>query len=255
MQVIFTQHSDAAHPTPAGVYGVISLIFWAMTLIVSIKYAGLLMRVHNRGDGGGMALAALIQRRGIGRTALLVTLGIFGAGLFFGDGMITPAISVTSAVEGLKVVTPGLAHLVVPIALGILICSVPGPAEGNRCCGLAVRPADPRVVRGDRGAGRTPGGAAPRDLPGPLTDLGCALHGRSRRRRVPRARRGGTRPDGGGGALCRSRSLRRATDPAHMVRDRVPGRAPVIPGAGRVDPGPPALEVTIRSTCSSRRAC
>jgi KUP system potassium uptake protein len=108
MQVIFTQHSDAAHPTRAGVYGVVSLVFWAMTLIVSIKYAGLLMRVHNRGDGGGMALAALIQRRGIGRTALLVTLGIFGAGLFFGDGLITPAISVTSAVEGLKVVTPGL---------------------------------------------------------------------------------------------------------------------------------------------------
>src|SRR5579875_2807277 len=92
-----------------------------MTLIVSVKYAGLLMRVHNRGDGGGMALAALIQRRGIGRTVLLVTLGIFGAGLFFGDGMITPAISVTSAVEGLKVVTPGLSHLVVPIALAILI--------------------------------------------------------------------------------------------------------------------------------------
>ena len=62
------------------------------------------MRAHNRGDGGGMAMVALIQRRGIGRTALLVTLGIFGAGLFFGDGMITPAISVTSAVEGLKVV-------------------------------------------------------------------------------------------------------------------------------------------------------
>ena len=68
-----------------------------------------------------MALAALIQRRGIGRTTLLVTLGIFGAGLFFGDGMITPAISVTSAVEGLKVVTPGLAHLVVPISLAILV--------------------------------------------------------------------------------------------------------------------------------------
>ncbi len=119
-QVIFTKHADAAHPTIPGVYGVVSLIFWAMTIIVSIKYAWLLMRVHNRGDGGVMALAALIQRRGIGRVALLVTLGIFGAGLFLGDGMITPAISVTSAVEGLKVASPGLSHLVVPIALGIL---------------------------------------------------------------------------------------------------------------------------------------
>ncbi len=120
-QVIFGQHADAAHATATGVYGIVSLVFWAMTIIVSVKYAGFLMRAHNRGDGGGMALAALIQRRGIGRTALLVTLGIFGAGLFFGDGMITPAISVTSAVEGLKVVTPGLAHLVVPISLVILV--------------------------------------------------------------------------------------------------------------------------------------
>jgi KUP system potassium uptake protein len=119
-QVIFTKHADAAHPTVPGVYGIVSLIFWALTIIVSIKYAWLLMKAHNRGDGGVMALAALIQRRGIGRVGLLVTLGIFGAGLFIGDGMITPAISVTSAVEGLNVVSPSLAHLVVPISLGIL---------------------------------------------------------------------------------------------------------------------------------------
>jgi KUP system potassium uptake protein len=120
-RVIFMLHGDAAHPNVAGVYGIVSLIFWALTIVVSIKYAGVLMRAHNRGDGGGMALAALIQRRRIGRTALLVTLGIFGAGLFFGDGMITPAISVTSAVEGLNVATPGLSHLVIPISLGILV--------------------------------------------------------------------------------------------------------------------------------------
>jgi KUP system potassium uptake protein len=120
-QVIFGQHADAARATTAGVYGIASLIFWALTIVVSIKYAGFLMRAHNRGDGGGMALAALIQRRGVSRTALLVTLGIFGAGLFFGDGMITPAISVTSAVEGLKVDTPGLANLVVPLSIAILI--------------------------------------------------------------------------------------------------------------------------------------
>jgi KUP system potassium uptake protein len=119
-QVIFTQHAHAAHTTVAGVYGVVSLIFWALVIVVSIKYAGVVMRAHNRGDGGVMALAALIQRRRLGRTTLLVTLGIFGAGLFFGDGMITPAISVTSAVEGLKVAAPGLSHLVVPISLGIL---------------------------------------------------------------------------------------------------------------------------------------
>ncbi|MEA2145230.1 MAG: system potassium uptake protein, partial [Solirubrobacteraceae bacterium] len=120
-QVIFTQHAAAAHPSVAGVYGIVSLIFWALVIIVSVKYAGFVMRAHNRGDGGVMALAALIQRRKVGRTVLLVTLGIFGAGLFLGDGMITPAISVTSAVEGLNVVDPGLSHLVVPISLAILV--------------------------------------------------------------------------------------------------------------------------------------
>lgn len=121
VQTIFTQHADAAHTTTAGVYGVASLIFWSLMIVVSIKYAGFIMRAHNRGDGGIMALTALVQRRRLAKAAVLIVLGIFGAGLFFGDGMITPAISVISAVEGLNVVSPSLAHLVVPIALGILI--------------------------------------------------------------------------------------------------------------------------------------
>ncbi len=120
-QVIFTAHANAARPTTAGVYGIVSLIFWALMVVVSIKYAGFIMRAHNRGDGGIMALTALVKRRKVTHAAVLVTLGIFGAGLFFGDGMITPAISVISAVEGLNVATPTLAHLVVPISLGILI--------------------------------------------------------------------------------------------------------------------------------------
>ena len=120
-QFIFTAHRNAAHADVAGVYGIVSLIFWALMILVSIKYAGFIMRAHNRGDGGIMALTSLIQRKRIGRTALLVTLGIFGAGLFFGDGMITPAISVTSAIGGLNVVDPSLSHLVVPLSLGILI--------------------------------------------------------------------------------------------------------------------------------------
>ncbi len=120
-QAIFTQHRDAAHATVAGVYGISSLIFWALIIEVSIKYAGFIMRAHNRGDGGIMALSALIQRRKVPRAAALVTLGLLGAGLFFGDGMITPAISVTSAVEGLNVATPALSNLVIPISLAILV--------------------------------------------------------------------------------------------------------------------------------------
>ncbi len=121
MQVVFGQHANAAHPTPAGVYGIASLIFWTLMIVVSVKYAVVIMRAHNRGDGGIMALTALIQRRKVPRAVTLATLGLLGAGLFFGDGMITPAISVTSAVGGLKVVSPSLSHLVVPISLGILV--------------------------------------------------------------------------------------------------------------------------------------
>jgi KUP system potassium uptake protein len=120
-QVIFTQHANAAHPTLAGVYGIASLIFWSLMIVVSIKYAGFIMRAHNRGDGGIMALTAVIKRRRVPRAFALITLGIFGAGLFFGDGMITPAISVISSVEGLNVVDPSLSHLVVPTALVILV--------------------------------------------------------------------------------------------------------------------------------------
>jgi KUP system potassium uptake protein len=120
-QFIFTAHRNAAHATVAGVYGIASLIFWTLMVEVSLKYAGFIMRAHNRGDGGIMALTALVKRKRIGRTFILVTLGIFGAGLFFGDGMITPAISVTSAIGGLSVVSPSLAHLVVPLSLAILI--------------------------------------------------------------------------------------------------------------------------------------
>ncbi len=120
-QVIFTTHRAAAQTTAAGVYGIVSLIFWSLTIIVSFKYATLIMRAHNRGDGGILALTALIRRCRPAHGLILVTLGIFGASLFLGDGMITPAISVLSAVEGLKVAEPGVSHLVVPIALAILI--------------------------------------------------------------------------------------------------------------------------------------
>jgi KUP system potassium uptake protein len=119
VQVVFTAHHVPT--TAAGVYGIASLIFWALVVVVCVKYAGIIMRAHNRGDGGILALTALIGRCKVPRRALLVTLGIFGASLFLGDGMITPAISVLSAVGGLKVATPGLGHLIVPIALAILV--------------------------------------------------------------------------------------------------------------------------------------
>jgi KUP system potassium uptake protein len=120
---------DADRPVPVNVsdvYGVISLIFWSLMIVVTIKYVLLVMRADNDGEGGIMALIALLRRmrardRSARRAATaLAALGIFGAALFFGDSMITPAISVLSAVEGLEVVDAGLAQAVVPIAGGIL---------------------------------------------------------------------------------------------------------------------------------------
>ena len=105
------------------VMGVVSLIFWAMTIIVSLQYVTLLMRADNRGQGGTLALVALISGK-IGRTGygwVAVMLGVFATALFYGDSMITPAISVLSAVEGLTVVNPALSELVIPIALVLLI--------------------------------------------------------------------------------------------------------------------------------------
>lgn len=120
-QVIFGSYRATAHVTPAVVYGVASLIFWALMVVVSVKYAGVIMRAHNRGEGGIMALTALLQRNRVVHGLLLVTLGIFGAALFFGDGIITPAISVLGSIQGVEVASPALAHLVVPLSVGILI--------------------------------------------------------------------------------------------------------------------------------------
>jgi KUP system potassium uptake protein len=110
-------------PDREAVFGVVSLIFWAITVIVSVKYVTFIMRADNDGEGGIMALIALIQRanlRSRGAQIALVLLGVFGASLFYGDGMITPAISVLSAVEGLEVVSKSLKELVVPITLAVL---------------------------------------------------------------------------------------------------------------------------------------
>ena len=107
------------------IFGIISLIFWAVTIVVTITYVLLVMRADNDGEGGIMALIALIRRRALpgGRRAkvVLAALGIFGASLFFGDSMITPAISVLSAIEGVKVSAPSLANLVLPITVVIII--------------------------------------------------------------------------------------------------------------------------------------
>ncbi|MGI8678296.1 MAG: potassium transporter Kup [Jatrophihabitans sp.] len=123
LQTVFALDGGKIKPTQSDVYGVISLVFWSITIVVSIKYVMFVMRADNDGEGGVMALAALARRFARGRPRLVglsLLLGVLGASLFFGDSVITPAISVLSAVEGLEVAQPSFASAVVPVAVVIL---------------------------------------------------------------------------------------------------------------------------------------
>jgi KUP system potassium uptake protein len=134
------------HPVPItteNVYGVVSLIFWSVMIIVTLTYVTLVMHADNEGEGGIMALIALVRRFGArsGRTAVvLATLGVFGAALFSGDSMITPAISVLSAVEGMKVVRPGLQDWVVPITVVIIVALFAVQRRGTGVVGALFGP-------------------------------------------------------------------------------------------------------------------
>ncbi len=124
------------------IFGVLSLVFWTMTLIVTLKYVLITLRADNHGEGGSLALLALLTRAtGSGRrAATVVLLGVFATALFYGDAIITPAISVLSAVEGLTVVEAGLQPLVLPIAIGVLIGLFLIQARGTAKVGTVFGP-------------------------------------------------------------------------------------------------------------------
>jgi KUP system potassium uptake protein len=128
---------------PETVMGVVSLIFWALVLIVGLKYAILILRADNHGEGGIVALLALLDARhaprGSARASLLVV-GLIGAALLYGDGVITPAISVLSAVEGLKIDAPALAHVVVPVTIVILVALFLVQRKGTEFVGRIFGP-------------------------------------------------------------------------------------------------------------------
>ncbi|MFF5139011.1 potassium transporter Kup [Streptomyces sp. NPDC013157] len=135
------------HPVPVStqnVYGVVSLVFWSVMIIVTVTYVLLAMRADNDGEGGIMALITLLRRwsgqRGARAAGILAALGIFGASLFFGDSMITPAISVLSAVEGLKVVQPSLGEAVVPITAVIIVVLFLVQRRGTAAVGRVFGP-------------------------------------------------------------------------------------------------------------------
>lgn len=117
----------AHHPvpiTPENVLGILSLFFWSLIIVVTMKYVAFIMRANNKGEGGIIALMTLALQKGVAgswQQRFLVTLGLFGAALFYGDGVITPAISVLSAVEGLEIITPAFSPYILPITVVVLI--------------------------------------------------------------------------------------------------------------------------------------
>ena len=142
MREVFGEHHGVTL-TPANVLGLLSVVFWALIVIVTLKYVTLIMRADNRGEGGILALTALVSGR-LGRESRLrwwlTGLGIFGAAMFFGDAMITPAVTILGAIEGIEVITPALKSFVVPIALGILIALFAIQKRGTGSVGALFGP-------------------------------------------------------------------------------------------------------------------
>lgn len=145
MQTVFNPADP--HPVPVSidnVFGVVSLIFWSVMIIVTVTYILLAMRVENQGEGGIMALITLLRRWSSGRggrvAAVLAALGIFGAALFFGDSMITPAISVLSAIEGLKIVNPDLESAIIPVTAVIIVALFMVQRRGTAAVGRVFGP-------------------------------------------------------------------------------------------------------------------
>ena len=130
-------------------------MFWALIVVVTLKYIMLIMRADNNGEGGILALTALVSRglaRQERRRWWLVGFGIFGAAMFYGDGMITPAISVLSAVEGLEIVTPALHPYIVPVTVVIIGILFRIQKHGTASVGMLFGPIMVRVLRDDRAA-------------------------------------------------------------------------------------------------------
>ncbi len=133
--------------TAPNVLGILSLVFWSLTMVISVKYLTFVMRADNEGEGGILALLALVEQRGAngGRNALILV-GLFGAALLYGEGVITPAISVLSAVEGLRVATVAFEPFIVPISVGLLLALFSIQHRGTAGIGAGLRPGDAGVV-------------------------------------------------------------------------------------------------------------
>ena len=236
--------------TPEHIFGVLSLIFWTLVLVILLKYVGVVLNADNKGEGGVLALTALVinTERASPRRKIYGTLGILGAALFFADGAITPAISVLSAVEGLHVAAPdgadpGTAHHRRRAGR-----TVPDPAPWHGFGGEGVRARDARVVRDPGRHGRELDRARTARAPG-ARSIAC----RAAVRQSPDQRAGGARgrvPDGHRrrGAVRRHGSLREGADPAGLDLHRHARTGAQLLRPGSAADREPGSDRTIRST-------
>src|SRR5712692_6641572 len=130
-EAVIAASGSAGVVTPQAVLGVLSLILWALIIVVTLKYVLVLLRADNNGEGGTLALMALAQRGVAGGASAIVLLGIISGALFYGDAVITPALSVLSAIEGIKLVTAALDPYVVPLTMIILVVLFAVQARGT----------------------------------------------------------------------------------------------------------------------------
>ncbi len=232
-----------AVPTPADVRGVVSLIFWALVLMVSVKYVQLVLRADNDGEGGILALLSLVEgdrlMTGL-RISLPMMLGILGAALLYGDGVITPAISVLSAMEGLKLAAPGFQSFILPVTLVILVGLFAIQHQGTAPDRPAVRPGDGRLVPGHRRAWRGQHRRRARDRHRGQPARRAADPDRPSRHRGGGVRRHLPGADRRRGAVCRHGPCRRPGDPAGLVRPGGAGAGAELFRPGRADAGRPA---------------
>ncbi len=143
MHTVFSIHDGAIAPTEQDVLGVISMVLWCLILIVTVAYIGFIMKAHNQGEGGILSLASLIWHnlgRKSNRAGAAIILAVIGASLFYGDSLITPAISVMSAIEGIEVADPGFAEYIVPISVVILAVLFLAQRWGTGSIGKAFGP-------------------------------------------------------------------------------------------------------------------
>ena len=232
-EAIVAASGHAGTASPQAVLGVLSLILWALIVVVTLKYVLILLRADNNGEGGTLALMALAQRAVGQRSAVIVLLGIISGALFYGDAVLTPALSVLSAIEGIKLVTVTFEHYVVPLTVIILVALFAVQSRGTArvaaffgpimCVWFAVIAiaAVPQIAR------------HPEVLLGVQPALRGFLHAPSRHDRFHHAWRGVSRRHRRGSALCRPRPFRQAADPDGLALHRAAVAGDELSGAGR----------------------